>query len=150
MAGLSRGFKGVTPLSYFEIMEEVNFDDDPNRIWATQAQIATFFDVTPQNIIWHLKQIYGEVVLLEESTCKESLQVCEEGGRDKFRTLNMYNFEIIIEIGNRINTDSAKEFRRWLFGLLMMYLKGSKPYKSACEPGQVPWKSTDFTSDGVL
>ena len=56
-------------------MEEVNFDDDPNRIWATQAQIATFFDVTPQNIIWPLKHIYGEVVLLEASTCKESLQV---------------------------------------------------------------------------
>lgn len=109
-------------------MYEINFDDDPRLIWASQSQIAVIFGVSPQNITWHIRQIYGDAVLPEEPTCKESLQVCIEGGKEVYRTLKLYNFDMIIEIGNRINTASAKKFRKWLFGLLVMYLKSDKSY----------------------
>ena len=83
---------------------EVVFDIDveAETIWATQAQIAQLFDVAPQNITYHIKNIYREGELddgvtndelhknsstsakntqVENRTCKEILQVQNEGGR---------------------------------------------------------------------
>jgi hypothetical protein len=48
--------------------------------------MAKLFDVTPQNITIHLKNIFETAELLESSTCKEFLQVQKEGIREIKRT----------------------------------------------------------------
>ena len=48
-------------------------------IWLTQKLMAELFQTTPQNITIHLKNIFDEGELSEESTCKEFLQVQREG-----------------------------------------------------------------------
>ena len=82
-------------------------------VWLTQAEIATLFDTTPQNITQHTKAIYAEGELTEEATCKELLQVRQEGGRAVNRTLKHYNLDAIISVGYRINSVRATECRQW-------------------------------------
>ena len=54
---------------------EFRGDFQHETIWATQAEIAAAFSVTPQNVTMHIKRIYEDKELLEKATCKESLQV---------------------------------------------------------------------------
>jgi hypothetical protein len=52
-----------------------------DSVWLTQAAIADLFQTTPQNITLHIGAIYQEEELSEDSTCKEYLQVRQEGSR---------------------------------------------------------------------
>jgi hypothetical protein len=57
----------------------VRLEDD--TVWLTQADMAELFQVKPQNITLHLKNIFAEGELAQESTCKEFLQVQQNGSR---------------------------------------------------------------------
>jgi hypothetical protein len=91
-------------------------------VWLTQAEIATLFDTTPQNITLHVKAIYGEGELLPEATCKEHLQVRQEGGRAVNRTLKHYNLDMILAIGYRVRSPRGTQFRQWATTHLREYL----------------------------
>ena len=54
---------------------------DGQTVWLTQAAIAQLYQTTPQNITIHLKANYGEGELDETATCKNYLQVRQEGSR---------------------------------------------------------------------
>ena len=54
---------------------------EADSVWLTQAAIADLFQTTPQNITLHIQAIYKEGELREDATCKEYLQVRQEGGR---------------------------------------------------------------------
>ena len=90
---------------------EVSLSHD--TVWLTQAQIAELFSVSPQNITMHLKKIYAEQELTEDSTCKDFLQVQFEGEREVSRTRKHYNLDAIISVGYRINSGRATQFRIW-------------------------------------
>ncbi len=60
---------------------EIQLWAEGGTVWLTQAEMAALFHTTPQNITLHTKAIYAEGELLPEATCKEYLQVREEGGR---------------------------------------------------------------------
>lgn len=92
---------------------ELNVDADKNTLWATQAQIAQIFGTTPQNITLHLKNIYKESELLQDSTCKESLQVQKEGDRAVQRKQKFYNLDAVISVGYRISSIAGTKFRQW-------------------------------------
>lgn len=95
---------------------------DKDTVWLTQAQIAELFSVSPQNITMHLKKIYAEQELAEDSTCKDFLQVQSEGGRDAGRTRKHYNLDAIISVGYRINSGRATQFRIWATQTLKQHL----------------------------
>ncbi len=108
---------------------EVVFDVDMEgeTIWATQAQIAQLFGVAPQNITYHIRNIYKEGELTEEPagnkrTCKEILQVRDEGGRKIQRKVKVYNLDMIISVGYRVNSKKATQFRVWSTNVLKKYL----------------------------
>ncbi|MBB4656321.1 hypothetical protein GGR73_002894 [Xanthomonas sp. F14] len=52
-----------------------------DSVWLTQAQIAELYQTSPQNITQHLKAIFEESELEEAATCKDYLQVRQEGER---------------------------------------------------------------------
>ena len=97
-------------------------DAKDETMWATQAQIADAFDVTPQSITMHLKKIYRDGELEEERTCKKSLQVRDEGGRQVTRLAKMYNLDAIISVGYRVNSRKATDFRIWATKTLKSYV----------------------------
>ena len=91
-------------------------------VWLTQAQIAELFAVTPQNVTMHLKNVFKEQELAEESTCKDFLQVQTEGDRNIKRKRKHYNLDAIISVGYRVNSRRATQFRQWATGVLRQHL----------------------------
>jgi len=79
---------------------QCRFEDD--TIWLTQAQIAELFQTTPQNVTLHLKAIFAEGELTEASTCKDYLQVRQEGNREVTRSLRHYRLPAILAVGYRV------------------------------------------------
>ncbi len=69
---------------------DVRLEDE--TVWLTQKLMAELFQVKPQNITMHLKNIYDEGELSEEATCKEFLQVQIEGNRKVERKQKFYTF----------------------------------------------------------
>lgn len=100
----------------------MDFDKDAETIWASQAQIAEIFGVTPQSITIHLKKIFESRELDERATCKESLQVRLEGGREVTRRVKTYNLDAMISVGYRVNSRKATDFRKWTTDVLKRYI----------------------------
>jgi prophage maintenance system killer protein/predicted transcriptional regulator len=92
---------------------ELRGDFARETFWATQAEIASIFGVTPQNITIHLRNIYKQKELGEKATCKESLQVQIEGERRVKRRVKEYNLDAIIAVGYRVNSVVGTKFRQW-------------------------------------
>lgn len=101
---------------------ELRGDFSRETVWATQAQIAELFDVTPQNITLHLNNVFKDKELNEKSTCKEFLQVQIEGERKVKRTTKFYNLDAILSVGYRVNSKTATEFRKWATKTLRGYI----------------------------
>jgi hypothetical protein len=91
-------------------------------LWLTQAQIAELFQTTPQNVTLHLKTIFTEAELIEAATCKDYLQVRQEGTREVSRTLRHYRLDAILAVGYRVRSHRGTQFRQWATGLLSEYL----------------------------
>lgn len=99
---------------------EVRMEDE--TVWLTQAQMAELFETTPQNITLHIRNIYSEQELALNSTCKDSLQVRQEGNRIIRRTQKFYNLDVIISVGYRVKSLRGTQFRIWANQVLKEYL----------------------------
>lgn len=91
-------------------------------VWMTQKAMAELFQTSPQNITLHIKNIYEERELLEEATCKNYLQVQNEGEREVKRRVKHYNLEIIIAVGYRVRSHRGTQFRQWATERLNEYM----------------------------
>jgi len=99
---------------------DVRLEDE--TVWLTQKLMAELFQVKPQNITMHLKNIYQEGELDEEATCKDFLQVQFEGNREVKRKQKFYNLDAIISVGYRIKSHVATQFRIWATQRLKEYI----------------------------
>lgn len=91
-------------------------------VWITQAEMAALFQTTPQNITLHVKAIYAEGELQPAATCKEDLQVRQEGARQVKRSLKHYNLDMILAVGYRVRSLRGTQFRQWATTHLREYL----------------------------
>ena len=103
-----------------KISLQVSLDNE--TVWLTQAQMASLFGVKVQNITMHLKNVYAEQELDENSTCKDFLQVQTEGERTVSRKRKHYNLDAIISVGYRISSKRATQFRQWATQTLKQFL----------------------------
>lgn len=99
---------------------EVRMENE--TVWLTQAQMAELFETTPQNITLHIKNVYAEQELDADSTCKDFLQVREEGNRKIKRMQKFYNLDVIISVGYRVKSKRGTQFRIWANKILKDYL----------------------------
>lgn len=114
-----------SPIVIFEDVDkavEVRLDKDQDTVWLTQAQMAALFGVKPQNITMHLRNVYSEGELAEEATCKDFLQVQQEGGREVKRKRKHYNLDAVISVGYRVSSGRATRFRIWATRTLREHL----------------------------
>ena len=93
-----------------------------NSVWLTQMQMAELFNATKQNVSLHIRNIYEEGELEEESTVKEYLTVRKEGNRMVRRNVNCYNLDVIISVGYRVKSIRGTRFRQWANTILKEYL----------------------------
>lgn len=102
---------------------DVRFEGE--TVWLTQQQMAELFGSSRTNIVEHIRHIYEECELDEDSTCRKFRQVRDEGGRQVSREIPHYNLDMIISLGYRVKSRIATHFRRWATERLKEYmLKG--------------------------
>ena len=99
---------------------ECRFESD--TLWLSQAEIANLYQITPQAITQHIKAIYEESELVQNSTCKSFLQVRQEGNRRVNRNTLHYNLSMILAIGYRVRSVRGTQFRQWATQTLEQYL----------------------------
>ena len=75
--------------------------------------MATLFQNTVPNINMHIRNIYKEKELDKKPTIKESLIVQKEGNRLINRKLDLYNLDVIISVGYRVQSKPGTQFRQW-------------------------------------
>ena len=99
---------------------DVKLEDE--TVWLSQQQMADLYDTTKQNISLHIKNIFDEEELIENSTVKEFLTVQKEGNRKVERKVKYYNLDMILSLGYRIKSKVATNFRRWATERLKEYM----------------------------
>lgn len=99
---------------------DVKLEDE--TVWLSQQQMADLYDTTKQNISSHIKNIFDEEELSENSTVKEFLTVQKEGNRNVERKVKYYNLDMIISLGYRIKSKVATNFRKWATERLKEYM----------------------------
>ena len=95
---------------------------EDETIWLTQKQMGFLFGCAPQNITYHLREIYKIGELETASTCKDFLQVQIEGGRRISRMQKFYNLDAVISVGYRVNSIRGVRFRQWATRVLKEFL----------------------------
>lgn len=97
------------------------FDD--STIWMSQRSIAELYQTSSQNITLHIGNIYEDGELEESSTCKDYLQVQQEGKRQVQRKVRIYNLQMILAIGYRVRNNIGMHFRNWASSILTEYMQ---------------------------
>lgn len=92
-------------------------------VWLTQNQMAELFQTTKQNVSSHIKNIFEEGELSENSTVKDYLTVQQEGNRKVSRNVSHYNLDVIISVGYRVKSLRGTQFRIWATQVLKEYMK---------------------------
>ena len=90
---------------------EMRYEDE--NIWLTQKMMATLYDVGLSTINEHIKKVYLDGELSEESTMRKFRIVQNEGERKVNRSVNHYNLQAIIAVGFKVNNERAVQFRKW-------------------------------------
>lgn len=91
---------------------------DTNTFWLSQQRMAELFGVTQQNISYHLAQIEESGELHLSGAYKKILLPSDKWSGDVL----MYNLDVVIAVGYRVNSYEATQFRIWATGVLKEYL----------------------------
>ena len=91
---------------------EMCYEDE--NIWLTQKMMATLYDVDVRTINEHIKKIYSDSELEEDSTIRNFRIVQTEGSRQVTRDTKHYNLQMIIAVGFKVNSERAVQFRKWV------------------------------------
>ena len=98
---------------------QIELRAEQETVWLTQLEIAELFNATKQNISLHLKNIFDDEELNENSVVKESLTTARDG---KNYQTKIYNLEAILAVGYRVRSPRGVQFRRWASTVLQEYL----------------------------
>ena len=99
---------------------EMRYEDE--NIWLTQKMLATLYDVSVPAINQHIKKIFADNELDEDSVIKKYLITATDG---KSYDTKHYNLQMIIAVGFKVNSERAVQFRKWVNQIAKEYtIKG--------------------------
>jgi prophage maintenance system killer protein len=104
---------------------ELNADFNEDTIWATQEQIAEIFGIDRTGILRHIHKIYASGELDEKVVSAKIAHTTQHGaiaGKTQTQLVNVYNLDMILSIGYRVDSKRATEFRRWANTVLKSHL----------------------------
>jgi len=96
---------------------EVNLKEE--TAWLSQRQMAELFEKDVRTINEHIKNIFSEGEL-EENSVIRNFRITASDGK-KYNT-NMYNLDLIISVGYRVNSKRGTQFRIWATNVLKNHL----------------------------
>ena len=88
---------------------EMRYEDE--NIWLTQKMMATLYDVNVRTINYHVKKIFSDSELQEDSVIRKFRITAADG---KSYSTNHYSLEMIIAVGFKVNSERAVQFRKWV------------------------------------
>lgn len=94
----------------------LSFDAEMQKIWATQDQISSVFNVERASITRHIGNIFNDLELNEES----NVQKVNIAGSTK--PVKLYSMDVVISVGYRVNSKAATRFRQWATQTLKAYV----------------------------
>ncbi|MBT4348590.1 MAG: virulence RhuM family protein [Candidatus Marinimicrobia bacterium] len=100
-----------------EIKVEVLLNNE--TLWLTQKRMAELFNVDRSVVSKHLKNIFNDKELEENSVCAKYAHTAEDG---KIYRTQYYNLDAVISVGYRVNSTQATQFRIWATKLLKEYI----------------------------
>ena len=89
-------------------------------VWLTQKAISQLFDVDRSVVTKHLKNVFEEKELDENSVCAKFAQTADDGKTYQYK---FYSLAAIIAVGYRINSERAVQFRTWATKVLETFTK---------------------------
>lgn len=92
--------------------KEVRYEDE--NIWLTQKMLARLYEVETNTINYHIKKIFEDKELDENSTIRNFRIVQTEGSRQISRDVVHYDLQMIIAVGFKVNSARAVQFRKWV------------------------------------
>ena len=99
---------------------EMRYEDE--NIWLTQKMMATLYDVGTNTINYHIKKIFEDSELQEDSVIRKFRITALDG---KSYNTNHYSLEVIIAVGFKVNSERAVQFRKWVNQIAKEYtIKG--------------------------
>jgi len=87
---------------------EVRLEQD--TVWLNAHQMAALLGRDRTVILRHISNIYSTNELARNSTCAKNAQVAADG---KIRQFDLYNLDMIISVGYRVNSKRGTQFRIW-------------------------------------
>lgn len=99
---------------------DVQLNND--SVWLSLNQLSTLFGRDKSVISRHLKNIYSEQELEQNSTVAKIATVQSEGNREVIRDIEYYNLDAILSVGYRVNSKQATKFRQWANKVLKDYI----------------------------
>ena len=88
---------------------EMRYEDE--NIWLTQKMMATLYDVRTNTVNYHIKKIFEDSELQEDSVIRKFRITAPDG---KSYNTNHYSLEMIIAVGFKVNSERAVQFRKWV------------------------------------
>ena len=88
---------------------EMRYEDE--NIWLTQKMMATLYDVDVRTINYHVKKIFSDSELQEDSVIRKFRITAADG---QSYSTNHYSLEMIIAVGFKVNSERAVQFRKWV------------------------------------
>ena len=96
---------------------EIRYEDE--NIWLTQKTMAQLYDVSVKTINYHIKKIFDDSELSEDSVIRKFRITATDG---KSRTLSShYALQMIIAVGFKVNSERAVQFRKWVNQIATQY-----------------------------
>ena len=104
-----------------EVEIEVYMTDE--SMWMSQQIMAELFGVEENTITYHIKEIYKSGELDENPTTRKIRVVRQEGKRQVNREIQLYNLDMVISVGYRVNSIKATQFRKFATRVLHEYIQ---------------------------
>ena len=99
---------------------QIDVHMENETVWLTQAQMAELFQKDRTVISRHIRNVFNEGELEEQSTCAKFAHMGNDG-LQQYETV-MYNLDVIISVGYRVKSQRGTAFRIWATKVLKEYM----------------------------
>ena len=96
-------------------VEAIYADED---VWLTQKMLGVLYDVETNTINYHLKKIFSDRELEEDSVIRNFRITAKDG---KNYNTKHYHLSAIIAVGYKVNSERAVQFRKWATEIIREY-----------------------------
>ena len=99
---------------------EIKLYADNGTVWLTQAQMVDLFNSSKSSISEHIKNIFSEDELDENSVVRKIRTTAADG---KNYLVSYYSLDVILAVGFRVRSPRGTQFRQWANNTLKEYLQ---------------------------